>query len=309
MLSRAAASLFWIGRHIERADFTARLIDAAIKFDLLPYSDGQSGIKSAFDASGAAGLYTGDLTKLDKAKIIEFMAFDENNPSSIISCLGKARHDARSVRTALTREAFEELNEAWNAFRQKRKEAKKEIGPFLTWVEEVARGFDGALQRTMLRSESFWFLRLGAALERGDNTARLLDVKYHVILPEQESVGGPIDQGQWTALLRSVSAETAYRWLYRDGLRSWHVAELLTLRKEMPRSIIACVTEASKILANLREVNGINGPADRAVRRILTRLNNSDIQEIIQSGLHEFLSEFLIDNNALGLAIAEQFLF
>lgn len=309
MLSRAAASLFWIGRHIERADFTARLIDAAIKFDLLPYSDGESGIKSAFDAAGANWIYPGDLGTINRAKIIDFMAFDETNPSSIISCFGKARHDARSVRTALTREAFEELNEAWNSFRSKRKDAKKEIGPFLTWVEEVARGFDGALQRTMLRSESFWFLRLGAALERGDNTARLLDVKYRVILPEQENVGGPIDQAQWTALLRSVSAETAYRWLYRDGLRSWHVAELLTLRKEVPRSIIACVTEASKILGNLREVNGINGPADRMVRKIQTRLNNANIENIIQGGLHEFLGEFLIDNNALGLAIADQFLF
>lgn len=309
MLSRAAASLYWIGRHIERADFTARLIDAAIKFDLLPYSDGESGIKSAFDAAGANWIYPGDLSAINRAKIIDFMAFDEANPSSIISCFGKARHDARSVRTALTREAFEELNEAWNSFRQKRKDAKKEIGPFVTWVEEVARGFDGALQRTMLRSESFWFLRLGAALERGDNTARLLDVKYHVILPQQENVGGPIDQAQWTALLRSVSAETAYRWLYRDGLRSWHVAELLTLRKEVPRSLIACASEASEILGNLRSANGINGPADRMVRKIQTRLNNANIENIIQGGLHEFLGEFLIDNNALGLAIADQFLF
>lgn len=309
MLSRAACSLYWMGRHIERADFTARLIDAALKFDMLPYSDGESGLKSAFDASGAVHLYQGDAFNLDKAQILNFMMFDESNPSSIISCLQKARHDARAVRTALTREVFEELNQAWIDFPNKKKEAKKNIGAFLEWIEETARGFDGAMQRTMLRNESFWFLRLGAALERADNTSRLLDVKYHVLLPREDYVGGPIDQAQWTVLLRSVSAETAYRWLYREGLSSRNVADMLIIRSEMPRSLAACVLEANLHLGRLRNQSGLNGKADRAVRQLQTKITSIDIDAIIQNGLHEFLTDFIADNNALGIAIAEQFMF
>ncbi|KAF0100788.1 MAG: hypothetical protein FD128_2317, partial [Hyphomonadaceae bacterium] len=181
MLSRTASSLYWVGRHIERADFTARLIDAALKFDMLPYADGVSGLKSAFDASGASYIYPFFDNEPSKHEILDFLAFDENNPSSIYSCISKARHDVRTVRTAVTREVFEELNVAWLNFKTKKAEIiDGDIGPFVAWIEEVARGFDGALQRTLLRNESFWFLRLGAALERADNTARLLDVKYHV---------------------------------------------------------------------------------------------------------------------------------
>lgn len=310
MLSRTASSLYWVGRHIERADFTARLIDASLKFDMLPYSDGISGIRSAFEASGASLIYPNKSDDISKKAIIEFLAFDENNPSSIVSCLGKARHDARSVRTAITREVFEELNEAWLVLRQKKKEVKSGgIGPFLAWIEQTARGFDGALQRTMLRTDQFWFLRLGAALERADNTARLLDVKYHVLLPKEEHVGGPIDQAQWTALLRSVSAETAYRWMYREGLTSWHVAELMILKQEMPRSLAACISEVSTLLTSLREKSGRTGPADRQVRALAAKLSNVGIDTIFQSGLHEYLVEFLYANNAIGDAIAEQFLF
>ena len=309
MLSRAASSLYWIGRHIERADFTARLIDAALKFDMLPYSDGESGLKSAFDASGAKYLFDGDKAQTDKARIIDFLLFDENNPSSIVSCLQKARHDARAVRTALTRELFEELNQAWLDFGQKKKEAKKNINIFLEWIEQTARGFDGAMQRTMLRNESFWFLRLGAALERADNTARLLDVKYHVLLPKEDHVGGPIDQAQWTVLLRSVSAETAYRWLYREGLSSKNVADMLILRSEMPRSLAACVLEANLHLGRLRAQSGLNGIADRAGRQLQNKITSFNIDNIIKYGLHEFLDEFIEDNNALGIAIAEQFMF
>lgn len=310
MLSRTASSLYWVGRHIERADFTARLIDAALKFDMLPYADGVSGLKSAFEASGASYIYPSNGTEPTKQEILDFLAFDDNNPSSIYSCISKARHDVRTVRTAVTREVFEELNVAWLNFKTKKNEiVEDDIGPFVAWIEEVARGFDGALQRTLLRNESFWFLRLGAALERADNTARLLDVKYHVLLPKAEKVGGPIDQAQWTALLRSVSAETAYRWIYREGLNAWQVADMMILQEAMPRSLAACVLEANLMLARLRAIGGRTGPADRAARALSTKISGLTIDTIFQSGLHEFLGEFLAANNEVGLAVCEQFLF
>ena len=309
MLSRAASSLYWMGRHIERADFTARLIDAAIKFDMLPYSDGQSGLKSAFDAAGVGNYYQGDCQNLDKNAVLDFMLFDESNPSSVISCFAKARHDARAVRTAVTREVFETLNEAWIGFAKRRKDAKKDINSFLAWVEEIARGYDGAIQRTMLRSEPFWFARLGAAIERADNTARLLDVKYHVLLPREDYVGGPIDHAQWTALLRSVSAETAYRWLYREGLSSRNVADMMIFRDVMPRSLAACVLEINLLLGRMRAQTGLNGAADWQARQLQSKITTTNIENVIQYGLHEFLSEFLVDNNNLGFSIAEQFMF
>jgi uncharacterized alpha-E superfamily protein len=310
MLSRTASSLYWIGRHIERADFTARLIDAGLKFDMLPFSDSPSGIQSAFEASGATLIYPSDKAKAKRKQIINFMCFDESNPSSVISCFGKARHDARAVRTALTREVFEELNEAWLNFKKIQNAVKNDdFGTFVSWVEDVVRGFEGALHRTMLRNECLWFIRLGAAVERADNTARLLDVKYHVLLPSKEHIGGPIDQAQWTALLRSVSAETAYRWLYREGLVAWDVAELLILKQEMPRSLAACIAEINLILSRLRSSNGRTGAADRKARAIENNIKNNNINTIFQSGLHEFLVQFQADNNSLGHSIAEQFLF
>lgn len=310
MLSRAASSLYWIGRHLERADFTARLIDAAQKFDLLPFSDGISGMKSAFEASGAKYICPVNMDDLTREEMIRFLSYDEVNPSSIYSCLTKARNDARSVRTAFTREVFEVLNENWLYLNSRiSKIGANEIGPFIAKIEEIARGFDGALQRTMLRGEQLWFLRLGSAVERADNTARLLDVKYHILLPEGDVIGGAIDQAQWTAILRSVSAETSYRWLYRDGLTSWHVAEFLILREEMPRSLAACVFEANEILEKLRKQMGRQGVADRQIRQCKDLLVKNDINSIFEKGLHEFLCEFLVSNNNLGNAIAEQFLF
>ena len=310
MLSRAASSLYWIGRHIERADFTARLLEAALQFDLLPFTETQSDWTSAIQASGAAHLFEGDIHDAPCEAVMQFLAFEPGNPSSIAACLEKARNDARAVRTALTRECFETLNEAWLNFRSRAREAENgDLQPFLDWVKEAGRTFEGAVHRTMLRNEPCWFLRLGAALERADNTARLLDVKYHVLLPKGEQVGGALDQAQWTALLRSVSAVTAYRWIYREGLQPWLIADLMILREEMPRSLAACMIEANTLLASLRRGSGRTGPADRQARALQECLSDRNIDAIFQAGLHQFLEAFIADSNRLSIAVAEQFLF
>jgi len=310
MLSRAASSLYWIGRHIERADFVARLIEAALQFELLPFAEPQSDLISAIAAAGGSDLFAERGGQPNREDVVQFLAFDPANPSSIRSCLEKARNDARAVRTALTRECFETLNEAWLGFRAHAQEAQTgDIQPFLDWVKATARLFEGALHRTMLRNEPCWFIRLGNAIERGDNTARLLDVKYHVLLPKGEQVGGALDQAQWTALLRSVSAVTAYRWIYREGLKPWLIADLMILRPEMPRSLAACAEEVNALLSQLRSASGRTGAADRQARLLQARLSDVNIDAIYQSGLHEFLVAFIIDNNRLGNAIAEQFLF
>jgi uncharacterized alpha-E superfamily protein len=161
----------------------------------------------------------------------------------------------------------------------------------------------------MLRGDAFWFVNLGSAVERADNSARLLDVKYHLLLPRGEAVGGSLDYFQWTTILRTVSAMTAYRWVYRDSVKPWLVADLLILNRQIPRSLASCYDEILRQLDLLASVSGKRGPAHRLAAAGHARLSGSDIDTIFADGLHEFLTRFIIDNNKLGEAIAEQYLF
>jgi len=160
----------------------------------------------------------------------------------------------------------------------------------------------------MLRNDAYWFSRLGVYMERADNTARILDVKYHLLLPAHERVGGPLDYFQWAAILRSVSALTAYHWVYRESVKPWFITDLLILRDEMPRSLASCYQNLVLYLDHIARAYGRQGPAQRQARTIRTRLQNSRMDEIFQTGLHEFISAFVADNNALGAAVSAQYL-
>jgi uncharacterized alpha-E superfamily protein len=175
-------------------------------------------------------------------------------------------------------------------------------------VQESSLRFDGSAYRTMLRNDAYWFSRLGVFIERADNTARILDVKYHLLLPADEHVGGPLDYFQWAAILRSVQALTSFHWVYRESVKPWLVADLLILNKEMPRSLAACYLALVEHLDNIARAYGRQGPAQRLARAIRTRIENSRMTEIFQHGLHEFISEFVDDNNRLGSAITDQYL-
>ena len=175
-------------------------------------------------------------------------------------------------------------------------------------MQDSSLRFDGSAYRTMLRNDAYWFSRLGVYIERADNTARILDVKYHLLLPDDEHVGGPLDYFQWSAILRSVSALTAYHWVYRESLKPWLVADLLILNEQMPRSLASCYENLVQNLDRIADVYGRQGPAQRQARAIRTRLQNSRMDDIFQSGLHEFISAFIADNNSLGGAISQQYL-
>jgi uncharacterized alpha-E superfamily protein len=179
---------------------------------------------------------------------------------------------------------------------------------FLRWVQETSLLFDGSAYRTMLRNDAYWFSRLGLYIERADNTARILDVKYHLLLPADEQIGGPLDYYQWSAILRTVSALTAYHWVYRESLKPWHVADLLILNEQLPRSLSSCYDNLVRFLDSIAYGYGRQGPAQRHARSVRTRLQNSRMEEIFQHGLHEFIGEFIADNNRLGAAITQQYL-
>jgi uncharacterized alpha-E superfamily protein len=160
----------------------------------------------------------------------------------------------------------------------------------------------------MLRNDAYWFSRLGILIERADATARILDVKYHVLLPAKERIGGPLDYFQWAAILRAVSALTSYHWVYRESVKPWLVADLLILNRQMPRSLASCYENLSRYLDDMAQFYGRQGPAQRLARGMLAKFDNTSVEEIFQSGLHEFIQNFIIENNRLGGAITEQYL-
>ena len=313
LLSRTADSLYWTARYIERAENTARLLEAATRLSNVRTGEDvrSNEWESAVLATGMETLFAERYGEASARTVVDFLAFSEANPSSIRSCLEAARANARSVRTALTIEMWETVNAAWLELKRYRTfgQSRAELLEFLRFVKQVALSVDGIAHRTMLRTDGFSFFQLGGYIERADNTARILDVKYHVLLPKGDRVGGGLDYFQWTSILRSVSALTAYHWVYRESLKPWLVADLLILNETMPRSLASCYGNINRYLDSLSKAYGRQGKAQRLARAIHADFRNRDIDSIFQSGLHEYVEEFIGRNNELGATIAKQYLF
>ncbi|WP_116091067.1 alpha-E domain-containing protein [Sphingomonas crusticola] len=310
MLSRTAAQLYWIGRYVERAEFTARLLEATLRLDALSARPaGQVAWESALRVTACDKRYKATGLPVDPQSVAGYLTLAPENPNSIRSCLDAARSNAKSVRTALTRDAWEAINRAWLGLRGLATTGGYEETLALTaMIRAETRGFEGALNH-MLRNEAYHFIGLGAAIERADNTARLIDVKYHLLLPEGEKVGGVIDRDQWTTILHTVSANTAYRWLYREGLKPWLVADMLILRSEVPRSLAGAIEEAVQHLAYIGKRLGRQGEADRLARRCQTTLSRTSIDAVFGQGLHEYLEAFVVEASQIDRAIGQQFRF
>ena len=310
MLSRTASSLYWLGRYVERADFIARLVEATVRLDVLsPRPAGEAAWVSALRVTETDTAFDQTPGEVSQKNVAHFLTIDSSHQGSIVRCLDMARNNARAVRTALTREAWTAVNRAWLVF-DKRASVGGAVAT-LNLVEAVqteARGFEGAIHK-MLRNETTQFIRLGQAVERADNTARLLDVKYHLLLPAGERIGGVVDRDQWTTILQTVSAVTAYRWLYSEGLKPANVIDLLIARHELPRSLAASVEETVDILARLAKRTGLHGEADRMARMRHMRMAKTRTGEVIVSGLHQYLQAFLSENDLLHAAIGRQFKF
>jgi len=312
MLSRTADNLYWLARYVERAEYLARILDTTLRLTTLPfdYIGATNEWESAVATAGCTNAFFAAHDEANEETVTEFLAFSASNPSSIRNCFESARLNARAVRTALTIEMWDTINGAWLELRKwgNGPSSREEFARFLRWVLGSSLRFDGSAYRTMLRNDAYWFSRLGVYVERADNTARILDVKYHLLLPADEKVGGPLDYFQWSAILRSVSALTAYHWVYRENVKPWLVADLLILKDEMPRSLANCYDNLVQNLDRIAQAYGRQGPAQRQARTVRARLENSRIDEVFQTGLHEFISEFIEDNNRLGTAVAEQYL-
>jgi uncharacterized alpha-E superfamily protein len=312
MLSRTADNLYWLARYMERADATARILDTAQRLVAMPQvtAETTNEWESAIATAGCVPAFQAKHETADAETVTEFLAFAPDNPASIRNCFEIARQNARAVRTALTGEMWDVINSAWHDIRRfdPGRTQGEELSNFIAFVKEASLRFDGSAFRTMLRNDAYLFSRLGILIERADATARILDVKYHVLLPEQERVGGPLDYFQWVSILRSVSARTSYQWVYRDSVKPWLVADLLILNRQMPRSLASCYENLSRYLDDLAQFYGRQGNAQRLARATLARLSNARMEEIFQSGLHEFIGGFIAENNRLDGAITEQYL-
>jgi uncharacterized alpha-E superfamily protein len=312
MLSRTADNLFWLSRYVERAENLARVLDVASRMASLPsaYAGSSNEWESAIATAACADAFHARYQKATRENVVEFIVASPDNSSSIKSCIETARANARAVRTAMTGEMWETINDTWLELQKLnlRKLDAARLPRFLSFVKEASLRFDGAAYRTMLRTDHFWFQRLGTFLERADNTARLLDVKYHILLPETEVIGGGLDYFQWSSILRSVAAHTAYHWVYRQSIKPWLVADFLILSPKQPRSLLSTYTEITNVLDQLSETYGRRGPSQRVARQTLATLQEAQATEVFQGGLHEFLQGFLTRNNDLGEAITQQYL-
>ena len=312
MLSRTADNLYWLSRYTERADLVARILDATMRLASLPSSYGgeRNEWESALAVAGNLDLFSQYYADANEDTVREFLAFSSKNPSSICSCIETARDNARAVRTAITTQMWETINCSWLEMRRydNAKMNREEFAQFLDWAKNVSLTFDGSAYRTMLRNDAYWFTRLGLAIERADNTARILDVKFHLLLPETERVGGSLDYFQWTTILREVSALTAYHWVYRESVKPWLVADLLILNRQLPRSLANCYELLVRHLDLVADAYGRRGPSQRLASNTLAKLTGARIDGIFEAGLHEFINEFIEENNKLGMAIVEQYL-
>jgi len=312
VLSRMADSLFWLSRYVERAENLARTVEVAQRLVALPsaYADTSNEWESALTTAAAREAFFKLHKSATRETVLAFLVNSPDNPSSIEACIDIARANARAVRTAITTEMWEILNDAWNDLQQVDLDrmSDAEISRFLDSVKATSLRFDGAAYRTMLRTDAYWFQRIGTFVERADNMARLLDVKYHLLLPDKEPIGGSLDYFQWAAILRSVNALTSFHWVYRENVRPWLVADYLILRVEQPRSLISCQKAINNYLDQVGEAYGRQGPAQRQARVLVTNLQNTDMTGIFQQGLHEYLTEFIAENNKLAAAIRDQYL-
>lgn len=319
MLSRTAAQLYWMSRYVERAENLVRMLDVTHSLSLLPQSRGAATeLAAPLAVTGALEAYGARHPRLDADTLFAFMALDLDNPASVLSCLKQARENAHAVRGQITAEMWEAINATWLEGRTLPKRGIPSVSSFFDWVKERSHLFRGATYGTLQRNDAYCFIRLGTFVERADNTARLLDVKSQLIEPAADHLQ-PLDMPQesapdfyaWSALLRSLSAFEAYHAAYRDSLDGRRVTELLILRPDVPRSLRACCDEIRAILPQIEARSG-DADAGRAVKqlagKLALRLEYGAVDEILETGLHRWLTGFLDESARIGDAIREAYL-
>jgi uncharacterized alpha-E superfamily protein len=310
MLGRTAAGLFWMARHLERAENTARLIEAGARISLTRWQDAESEWGSVLSALGERDGFLAGGGRLDGPAVWNHLLLGAHL-SSVLASIYQARHSARAVRTALTRETFEAVNDTWRRVARALAEpvAEGDLPGVLDLVRERATLVKGTVQATMMRSEVYNFTRLGTHVERADSTARVLDVKYYVLLPSARLVGSQVDNAQWETILRSVSAHRAYIWAHGGEVTAGGIAHFLLFDERMPRSLAYCYRVLTGELAALGAHHGRRSDAEGTAAAIRRNLEEGNIESVMEAGLHETLGRFRARNAALAAQIEADYRF
>jgi uncharacterized alpha-E superfamily protein len=310
MLSRTADHLFWMARYTERAENTARMLDANSQLALLPQSDdyARSCWRAMLSISELSGAYAAQHDGLTSASVIAFMTRDTQNLSSIVNCLRAARENARAVRGSITTDLWETINTTWLECQKLLSEGILERDPreLFEWVKYRSHLTRGVQLETMVRDDATDFMRLGTFIERADNTARILDVKFEMREERAAAPAQSFDHYHWAALLRSVSGFEVYRKVYRDVITPERVADLLILSADWPRSLIASLDEVRQIVGRVR--NARSAATEHMAASLFEDVRRGRIGEILQGGLHAWLIEFLARVNDLASHVSRDFL-
>lgn len=312
MLSRTADNLYWLARYLERAETAARFLEVGGRIALLPNVG--HGNRTEWDAlllaSGTADTFARKYGDAVQRNIESHLFFDHDNPFSVASCITRARENGRIVRTALTTQVWDALNSTYQELRELERTPRSELTltRLTDWTMRAAALVRGAIDATLLRNDGYDFLNIGYHLERADNTARMLDVKYYVLLPRVDFVGSGLDNYQWSTLLRALSAHRAFHWAYGGEVTAAKIAHFLILNRQCPRALITCIEGANHHLDRLARGYGRSTPAQGAVRTLLAELAETNAELIFEEGLHEFLTRFIRDVSALGARINESYL-
>lgn len=312
MLGRTAHSIFWLYRYLERAENTARLLAAGQRMALTrSQDDAHEEWKSVVTTLGLQDAYQQHHETYSSTQVCDFVLRAKTNPLSVLSMFELARFNARSCRSSISAEVWESINEGWMVLRDllARPVRQSTLYALLAEIRRQSTLARGATHGSMLRNEAYAFARTGTYLERADNTARILDVKYYLLLPSLSFVGTPLDAGQWDNVLRSLSAERAYSWLNAGRMDARSIAQILILDPRFPRSLMFCHDELCENLVQLAELHGCEGSAQALIRETSLHLKGKSVDDIFAQGLHQFLIAFITSNNALANAIAQDYRF
>jgi uncharacterized alpha-E superfamily protein len=313
MLGRAANGVYWMARHLERAENTARLIDVGFHLALTRSSQDsrEEEWKSVLTTAGLLNDFIAKYSEFSGQTVFNYLLRDRDNPSNVLQMVENARTNARAVRTSLTNSVWEAVNEGWMTLSEMLARPVREtnLGEVLETTRRQATLVRGAIEGSMLRNDVFNFARIGTFIERADNTARILDVKYYVLLPSVAWVGSSLDNVQWDTLLRSVAGNRAYSWLNAGTMDPRSIAAFLILDGQFPRSLVFCYDKIRSNMAGLAKQYGGEVGAHQLLRDAGARLHQIDIEEIFDQGLHEFLSDFISRTHEIAGAIASDYRF
>ncbi len=311
MLSRTADNLFWIARYMERADTVARFLDVGSRISLIPSSYGYaSEWDSLLQAMGGASGFAEKYGDPVQRNLESYLFFDRDNPNSIASCISQARENGRIVRTALTSQVWDALNTAFQELRalERKPRSELDLSTLTDWTMRHAAMVRGAIDATLLRNDGYNFLNIGYYLERSDSTARLMDVKYYVLLPKLELVGSGLDNSQWAILLRAMSSHRAFHWAYGGDITAMKIAHFLIFNPQCPRSLITCAAGLNNHMGRLAKAYGKTTEVQDDVTKLVADLEATTVEQVFDEGLHEFLTRFIHQTACLTTKVREIYL-